>query len=527
MNNFFRFSIEVKSDSSTFLTNLSKKYLILGSDPLSDIFLPDPSIFSYHFLIEVSENNVHFKNLVDHVPIILNGEKCFGNLTFSPGDEFYVAHFKFRVLYDSSGADLFSGFGSEEDVFFEDQNFKPLKSFPSFSSTLQDELIPDPSSTFFQTKMESRLQVFYLIHGNLVDTFYFDLTDREFFFDSDPKSSSELFLSHSHQVHFASVQGGSISFFFPEVFFFDPPASFDLSNGFFVSRGIEQFYFKLIPSKTDFIFSFLNSFDGRSFQLISKIFLVLFIPFSFLFFFSQESKVPKIVAEEVIYFETPEDLPNPDSSSQGAPSVKVVQSPQLQTLGDSQVVEAPTPALFNTKALSESISTSDGPSSPSDLRKDLYTQSADRKGALDVFSKTVSNQKAPSQALKISTSSLTQKNRFEMDTQIIKKQILGSIDPELLRKILGEYLSQFKFCYQGELLHNSEKVRGIVDLDFRINQEGKVIKFDLLSKDLNFSPKGRKCIEKVLSSIIFPKPKGGGVVDVRQPLNFFSDSENI
>jgi hypothetical protein len=32
---------------------------------------------------------------------------------------------------------------------------------------------------------------------------------------------------------------------------------------------------------------------------------------------------------------------------------------------------------------------------------------------------------------------------------------------------------------------------------------------------------------QVLGIIDFPKPKGGGVVDVRQPLNFFAETEKI
>ena len=33
--------------------------------------------------------------------------------------------------------------------------------------------------------------------------------------------------------------------------------------------------------------------------------------------------------------------------------------------------------------------------------------------------------------------------------------------------------------------------------------------------------------EELLGLIDFPKPKGGGVVDVRQPLNFFAETEKI
>ena len=103
-----------------------------------------------------------------------------------------------------------------------------------------------------------------------------------------------------------------------------------------------------------------------------------------------------------------------------------------------------------------------------------------------------------------------------------KTVVLGSIDPELLRKILRQYLPQFRHCYQQELEYNSDKLQGVVDLDFRINQNGRVSKVKVLAKNARFSKKGTSCMGNVLKVIQFPKPKGGGVVDVRQPLNFYS-----
>jgi pSer/pThr/pTyr-binding forkhead associated (FHA) protein len=113
------------------------------------------------------------------------------------------------------------------------------------------------------------------------------------------------------------------------------------------------------------------------------------------------------------------------------------------------------------------------------------------------------------------------------DTAYIEPRtvILGSMDPELLRKILQEYLPQFRHCYQQELVHNSEDIKGIVDLNFEITGSGKVAKINIKAKDARFSKRGTNCMAKVLSVIDFPKPKGGGRVAVRQPLNFFSEKE--
>ena len=65
-----------------------------------------------------------------------------------------------------------------------------------------------------------------------------------------------------------------------------------------------------------------------------------------------------------------------------------------------------------------------------------------------------------------------------------------------------------------------------MNLDFEIDKIGKVGKINILAKDSRFSKKGINCMRKVLSIISFPKPKGGGRVAVRQPLNFFAEQGN-
>ena len=106
-----------------------------------------------------------------------------------------------------------------------------------------------------------------------------------------------------------------------------------------------------------------------------------------------------------------------------------------------------------------------------------------------------------------------------------KTVVLGSMDPELLRKILKEYLPQFRHCYQQELERN-EAAKGVIDLHFRINPNGTVSKIKIKGKRARFSSAGSGCMAGVLKLIDFPTPKGGGVVDVKQPLNFFSEQDN-
>lgn len=128
-----------------------------------------------------------------------------------------------------------------------------------------------------------------------------------------------------------------------------------------------------------------------------------------------------------------------------------------------------------------------------------------------------------------STSARGLANKKGIDTAFVQPDtvVLGSIEPEVLRKILQEYLPQFKFCYQQELQENSEKIKGVVDLNFRIEGDGKVSTVNIKTAQAQFSSKGISCMSNILRIIAFPKPKGGGLVDVRQPLNFFSESTKI
>lgn len=99
-------------------------------------------------------------------------------------------------------------------------------------------------------------------------------------------------------------------------------------------------------------------------------------------------------------------------------------------------------------------------------------------------------------------------------------KILGAMDPELIRKLMREYIPQFRHCYQRELLINPS-IAGVFDLAFQINARGVGVNVGVQSGGKRFSKKAMGCLKKVVSLIRFPKPKGGGLVDVKQPMNFF------
>jgi pSer/pThr/pTyr-binding forkhead associated (FHA) protein len=128
---------------------------------------------------------------------------------------------------------------------------------------------------------------------------------------------------------------------------------------------------------------------------------------------------------------------------------------------------------------------------------------------------------------KVNFRSLASKNTFDNMNITTKTVVLGSMDAELLRKILKEYIPQFRHCYQQELVLNSEMRSGSFDLNFSISPLGDLKKYSIESTENKTSKDFRDCIGKVLQIIPFPKPKGGGMVDVRQPLHFSSEERRL
>ncbi|MCT4643258.1 MAG: AgmX/PglI C-terminal domain-containing protein [Bacteriovoracaceae bacterium] len=98
--------------------------------------------------------------------------------------------------------------------------------------------------------------------------------------------------------------------------------------------------------------------------------------------------------------------------------------------------------------------------------------------------------------------------------------VLGSMDPDVIRRILREHLPQFRYCYQKELDKSvGSNISGTVGLQFTIGASGHVSKAGVKSSTLPSNVRG--CVVRVLKGIKFPRPMGGGTVDVNQPFNFY------
>jgi len=97
--------------------------------------------------------------------------------------------------------------------------------------------------------------------------------------------------------------------------------------------------------------------------------------------------------------------------------------------------------------------------------------------------------------------------------------VLGGMDPDTIRKILMDHLPQFRFCYQKELDKSSKEFSGKITLNFVIGASGYVTRAGVKESSMPQDVKG--CVVNVLKGIPFPAPRGGGVVEVTQPMNFY------
>ena len=99
--------------------------------------------------------------------------------------------------------------------------------------------------------------------------------------------------------------------------------------------------------------------------------------------------------------------------------------------------------------------------------------------------------------------------------------VMGSMDPDVIRRILRENIPQFRYCYQKELDRSqSRDISGMIRLVFTIGASGHVSRAGIDGRT-KLPRYVKKCVVGVLRGIQFPRPLGGGTVDVKQPFNFY------
>jgi hypothetical protein len=95
--------------------------------------------------------------------------------------------------------------------------------------------------------------------------------------------------------------------------------------------------------------------------------------------------------------------------------------------------------------------------------------------------------------------------------------VMGSIDKELIRKVIQDHAAQIRYCYEQQLAVNP-RLQGKVSIKWVINADGSGSspQVDPSATTLE-DAKVHECMMARITSWAFPKPKGGGIAVITYP----------
>ncbi len=93
--------------------------------------------------------------------------------------------------------------------------------------------------------------------------------------------------------------------------------------------------------------------------------------------------------------------------------------------------------------------------------------------------------------------------------------VQGDLDKAIIRRYIKRNIQKIQYCYEKQLLAKPA-IQGTVATQFVISPLGTVSKASASGVD----PEVSSCVQRVISTIEFPKPKGGGSVQVNYPFTF-------
>jgi TonB family protein len=93
--------------------------------------------------------------------------------------------------------------------------------------------------------------------------------------------------------------------------------------------------------------------------------------------------------------------------------------------------------------------------------------------------------------------------------------VRGSLDKEIIRRIIRRHINEVKFCYEQELT-KKPNLGGRIMVQFTIAASGQVIASVLQNSTMG-SAKVENCTVQAVRRWEFPKPLGGGIVIVSYP----------
>jgi TonB family protein len=96
--------------------------------------------------------------------------------------------------------------------------------------------------------------------------------------------------------------------------------------------------------------------------------------------------------------------------------------------------------------------------------------------------------------------------------------VRGSLDKEIIRRIIRRHINEVKYCYEQELTRKPE-LGGRIAVTFTIAASGQVMASAMQSSTMS-NARVENCVVQAVRRWEFPKPLGGGIVIVTYPFNF-------
>lgn len=93
--------------------------------------------------------------------------------------------------------------------------------------------------------------------------------------------------------------------------------------------------------------------------------------------------------------------------------------------------------------------------------------------------------------------------------------VRGSLDKEIIRRVIRRHINEVRFCYEKELV-TKPNLYGRVMIQFIIAGDGHVMA-SLVQNSTMGNPTVEQCIAGAVKRWEFPKPQGGGIVQVSYP----------
>ena len=95
--------------------------------------------------------------------------------------------------------------------------------------------------------------------------------------------------------------------------------------------------------------------------------------------------------------------------------------------------------------------------------------------------------------------------------------VMGSIDKELIRKVIQEHASQIRYCFEQQLALNP-RLQGKVAIKWIIQADGTATNPQVEASATTLeNAQVHECMMSRITSWQFPKPKGGGIAVINYP----------